>query len=145
MIEDERALVDANILVYAASPSALQHQASRSLLESDVRLCLAPQVLAEFYAVVTDRRRVTIPFTPTEARTFISELIARMEVLSVPPSVVSRWIELALQHGVKGAGVFDLQLAATMLVNGVSRIYTYNGSDFESLTELSVLTPAGAS
>jgi predicted nucleic acid-binding protein len=145
MIEDERALVDANILVYAASPSALQHQPSRSLLESDVRLCVAPQVLAEFYAVVTDRRRVTVPFTPTEAQAFISELISRVEVLPVPASVVSRWIGLAERHGVVGADIFDLQLAATILENGISRIYTYNRADFERLRDLIVLTPGGAS
>jgi hypothetical protein len=42
-----------NILVYAASPSALQYRASRRLLESDLRLCVSPsQVLAEFDLVV---------------------------------------------------------------------------------------------
>ena len=40
-----------------------------------------------------------------------------------------------------GADVFDLQLVATMLANGVSRIYTFNGADFESFSELAVITP----
>jgi len=37
--------------------------------------------------------------------------------------------------------VFDLQLAATMIENGVRRIYTYDRADFEILAELDVLTP----
>jgi predicted nucleic acid-binding protein len=137
----ESSLVDANILVYAASPTAVQHQASRALLESELNLCVAPQVFAEFYAVVTNARRVTVPFTPTEARAFITELARHLEVLPVPAAVVSRWTELAERHKVTGANVFDLQLAATMIENGVRRIYTYNPADFEILGELDVLTP----
>jgi predicted nucleic acid-binding protein len=114
---------------------------SRNLLDSDLPLCVAPQVLAEFYAVATDRRRVTVPFTPTEAGAFITELVSRVEVLSVPASVVNRWIKLAEQHAVSGSDVFDVQLAATMLENGISRIYTYNRIDFERFAELHVLAP----
>jgi predicted nucleic acid-binding protein len=124
-----------------ASPSAIQHQPSRNLLKSELRLCVAPQVLAEFYAVVTNRRRVTVPFTPTEATTFIREVLSRVEMLPVPPSVVARWIELAERHGVTGSDVFDLQLAATMIENGIHRIFTYNRADFESLEGIEALTP----
>jgi len=42
---------------------------------------------------------------------------------------------------VTGGDVFDLQLAATMLANGVQRIYTFNVADFEGFTELVILTP----
>jgi predicted nucleic acid-binding protein len=42
---------------------------------------------------------------------------------------------------VAGAGIFDLQLVATMLANGVRRIYTFNRSDFEVFEELMVLAP----
>jgi len=48
---DERALVDADILVYAATPAVPQYEASRALLESDAKLCVSPQVFAEFYSV----------------------------------------------------------------------------------------------
>jgi len=34
------------------------------------------------------------------------------------------------RHAVEGAGVFDLQLIATMVANGVQRIYTFNPGDF---------------
>ena len=42
---------------------------------------------------------------------------------------------------VSGGAVFDLQLAAAMLANGVQRIYTYNTSDFEGFKELAVVEP----
>ncbi len=40
-----------------------------------------------------------------------------------------------------GGEVFDLQLAATMLANGVTHIYTYNIGDFEIFKELTVSEP----
>jgi predicted nucleic acid-binding protein len=57
------------------------------------------------------------------------------------PAVVIRWAELAEKHGVTGADVFNLQLVATMLENGVRRIYTFHRDDFERFGELEVVTP----
>lgn len=82
-----------------------------------------------------------MPFTPSEARAFVDEIISRMEILPLPPSAVRRWTELAERHSITGTKVFDLQLAATMIENGVKRIYTYNRADFEIVPDLQVLTP----
>jgi predicted nucleic acid-binding protein len=54
---------------------------------------------------------------------------------------VEGWLDLLRRHPVTGGEVFDLQIAATMLANGVPRIYTYNTSDFEAFKELAVSTP----
>jgi predicted nucleic acid-binding protein len=40
-----------------------------------------------------------------------------------------------------GPAVFDLKIAATMLGNGVRRIYTFNRADFARIAELEVLIP----
>jgi len=45
----------------------------------------------------------------------------------------SGWIHLLGRHAVDGAGVFDLQIVATMLANGVQRIYTSTLAIFKSL------------
>jgi len=47
----------------------------------------------------------------------------------------SGWIHLLGRHAVDGAGVFDLQIVATMLANGVQRIYTFNPGDFQVFAE----------
>jgi len=41
----------------------------------------------------------------------------------------------------EGAGVFDLQTVATILANGVQRIYTFNPRDFQVFAELAAVTP----
>jgi predicted nucleic acid-binding protein len=52
----------------------------------------------------------------------------------------SGWTHLLGRHAVEGAGVFDLQIIATMLAN-VQRIYTFNPGDFQVFAELTVVTP----
>ncbi|MBI3782852.1 MAG: PIN domain-containing protein [Deltaproteobacteria bacterium] len=141
------ALVDTNILVYSLSKECAEYTPSRALREQaqsdDAGLCIAPQTIAEFYAVVTNARRVREPFSPPDALAEIDKLVALpgMTLLGVPPDVVSRLMQLLRDHPVVGRKVFDVQLAATMLGNGVRRIYTYNTQDFAPFADLTVLTP----
>jgi predicted nucleic acid-binding protein len=76
----ERAVVDTNVLVYAVFPAMPDHAASRALLDTanaaGTNLYVAPQNLIEFFAVVTDPRRVTQPRTPDEALQAIDDLLA---------------------------------------------------------------------
>ena len=51
------------------------------------------------------------------------------------------WLDLLRRRPVTGGDVFDLQLAATMLANGVPRIYTFNTTDFEAFAEVVTATP----
>jgi len=146
-MSSEPALVDTNALVYALYKDSEHHGACRALLDAaqarDAALCVSPQNLAEFYATVTNPRRVAVPRSPEDALSAAEQILFMpgMTLLSVPTDVVARWMELARRRPVAGSRVFDLQLIATMLANGVSRIYTYNRSDFEPFEEIEVLTP----
>ena len=108
-------------------------------------LCIAPQNLAEFYAIVTNARRVPTPRTPAEALAVIEQFLERpgLELLPVPTDIVARWIALVRQHPVVGGDLFDIQLIATMLGNGITRIYTFNRDDFVAFSdsELEVIVP----
>jgi len=141
----ELALVDTNVLVYAFDPEFQYGTASRRLVEGaqqeDAGLCVAPQVLAEFFSVVT--RPGPSSRTPVEAIDAITQLLGLpgVTLLPVPVSVVAIWTGLVRRHPVSGGDVFDVQLVATMLGNNVRRIYTYNRADFERFEEIQVLTP----
>jgi predicted nucleic acid-binding protein len=71
----------------------------------------------------------------------ISGLLARLDILPVPIDTVQGWLDLLRRRPVIGGDIFDLQLVATMLANGVRRIYTFNADDFKPFTELTVITP----
>jgi len=146
-MSNDVAMVDSNVLVYALYQESEHHLRCRDLLDraqqGQVSLCVAPQNLAEFYAVVTDSRRVTVARQPAEAVDAIEHLLAMpgMTLLSVPSDAVSRWLDLVRQHPVIRGAVFDLQLIAAMLCNDIRKIYTLNLADFTSFDEIEAVAP----
>ena len=146
-MSDDIALVDSNVLVYALFRECEQHERCRALLDraqaGKAALCVAPQNLAEFYAVVTDSRRVAVPRQPADAVDAIERILAMpgMALLPMPYEAVCQWLTLVRRHPVTRGKVFDLQLVATMLGNGVRKIYTLNRPDFEPFDEIEVLVP----
>src|SRR5262245_6856832 len=65
-------MLDTNVLVDALYEDLPEYPAASYLLtladNTDAAFCVAPQVLAEFYAIITDPRRVSAPYTAAEAR-----------------------------------------------------------------------------
>lgn len=61
----EPGLADTNVLIYALDADAPHHTAARALLEAardgSTTLYVTPQILSEFYAVVTNARRGAKP------------------------------------------------------------------------------------
>ena len=139
-------IVDANILVYAMDADAPQHAAARALLDTArvdpaTTLYVTSQVLCEFYSVITNPRRVKKARSTADALQALAGLLAFLHVLPIPARTVEGWMELLRRRQVIGGDVFDLQLIATMLANGVLRIYTFNTEDFAVFSELMVITP----
>lgn len=99
--------------------------------------------MTEFFSVVTDARRVSPARTPEDALKAIDDLLALpgLSLIPVPLDVISRIADLVREHPITDGAIFDLQIAATMLGNGVRCVYTYNRSDFEKVQGLDILTP----
>jgi predicted nucleic acid-binding protein len=91
----EPGVVDTNVLVYALDADAPQHAAARGLLEAGRdpanTLYVTPQILGEFYAIVTNARRVSKPRSSAEAIAAITDMLAYVQVLPVPVTK-TRWI-----------------------------------------------------
>jgi hypothetical protein len=66
-----------------------------------------------------------------------------MVLLLPPPDITARLMDLALQYPqhLIGRTIFERQLVATMLANGVKRIYTFTTKDFTPFSELEVIEP----
>jgi predicted nucleic acid-binding protein len=90
---------------------------------------------------VTNARRVPKPRSADDALRATAGLLAFVRVLPIPARAVEAWLDLLRRHPVTGGGVFDLQIVAIMLANGINRIYTFNGDDFRVFSELAVATP----
>jgi toxin-antitoxin system PIN domain toxin len=143
------ALIDTNVLVYAVFPAVPNHAASRALVDiartSGANLYVAPQNLVEFFAVVTDPRRVTQPKSSDEALQAIDDILALpgLSLLPVPSDMITRWAALLRQSPATKKRAFDAQLVATMVSNGVMNIYSFNTADFQqfSFAGIQILKP----
>ncbi len=147
MTSAEPVLLDTNVLVYAADQTSPHHEASRELRDrgraGEVSLCITPQVLFEFYAVVTDPRRVARSLTPEEAAQELAQYFADGSIPKIHPGPdIARFaLDLLRRYQLSKQHVFDLALVATMLANNVGRICTYDVAHFEPFTEIETVTP----
>jgi len=147
MTTSERCLLDTNILVYAADEASPFHQATLDLRERGLRkeipLCICPQVLNEFFAIVTDPKRVSSPRTKGEALTEMRKYFDSKNIFKIypAPDIIERMMDLLERYDITKQEIFDLQLVATMISNNVKRVYTYNEEDFSKFKEIEVLTP----
>ncbi len=140
-------LLDANILIHAANGSSPVHETAKRLrdqaVEGALQACLTPQILWEFFSVVTNPRRIDRPLTRGSALKEVEAYVAAEHVaLLVPqPSATRRALVLLAHSRVTGPRIFDLYLVATMLDHGVRRIYTEHVEDFRGFDEIEVVNP----
>jgi predicted nucleic acid-binding protein len=93
---------------------------------------------------MTSSRRVTTPRSPEEARAEVQKYMHADRLQKIYPNqaTLEHTIELLQQHPqITRQEVFDLFLVATMMANGVTRIYTYNHQHFTRFAGIEVLTP----
>lgn len=102
---------------------------------------VAPQILTEFYRTVTNPRVMDPPATPEEA---LQEVVRLRSVFDTayPGQKTSRLFEgLVREHKPSNARVFDSYLAATALAFGLTRLYTFNATDFAGVEGLEAVEP----
>ena len=107
----------------------------REVLQPQVQLALAPQVLAEFIHVVTDPRRFQKPLAVAEAIAKARFWWNATEVQHVFPSSDSTalFLDWMQRHQLGRKRILDTQLAAILWTSGVRQILTANPVDFQLL------------
>ena len=110
-------------------------------MESDETIYFSPQVISEFWNVVT--RPVAsngLGFSVHLAIKEVEKIERSMALLPDAPEIYLEWKRLVTRHQVLGSKVHDARLVATMIVHGIGRILTFNGRDFARYN-IEVLTP----
>jgi len=142
-------LLDTNILVHASGAQSPRHEKAKELRDraaaGQFEGCIAAQILTEFYAVVTDPRRFQPALTPSQAQREVRTYLSSPLKLIVPKeTTVTRMLNLLGSRPVRSGRIFDVFLAATMLDNGVQRIYTENVDDFKGIAAIDAINPFSA-
>ena len=138
------ALLDTNVLVYAAYRRSPLHAPAAALVDRALRerglYCVAPQNLVEFAAVTTRRRAGEQPMPAEEVLRITKTLYRSRTLVKIYPQrgTVARTMSEGARLGIYGAAWYDLFLAITMNDAGVRELITENVSDFEPLEFLRV-------
>lgn len=133
------ALLDTNVLVYAAYRRSPHHEAATHLVERGLKqrgaFCIAPQNLVEFAAVVTRRKQNDHPLPANEVFRIVDLLYRSRTLTKIYPrrGTVARATREGTRLEISGSAWYDLFLAWTMRDAGVRSIVTENISDFERL------------
>ena len=128
-------LIDSNILLRWVQPNDTDYPLVTSALDTlvgqNAALCYTSQNVAEFWNACTrPRDRNGYGVSPAEADRLARTFESRLNLLPDNILVHQEWRRLIVENDVRGVQVHDARLAATMLVNGVHRILTFNEKDF---------------
>lgn len=145
-------LFDTNVLLYVQDmDSALYgaaQQAHRKVLSKEWRGCIALQNIVEFLSVITNSKQVVKPLSRALALRQIRQYLSSDCFRVITPNQQTSQRLLSLQSHWstrKSNHIFDLQLAATTLSNGLSTILTANVDDFSEIKGLEVIDLAKVS
>ena len=104
---------------------------------------MTSQILYEFFAVVTDQKRVENPMSVNEAADLCLDLWDCREIGKIKPTMLTtnEVFKLAKEQKLKKSRVFDCVIAVTAKENAIDVIYTENINDFEKYDFVKVLNP----
>jgi uncharacterized protein len=138
--------VDTNLLVYAHRSGLPEHRSAIQALEAAFnrpsRWGLPQFCIAEFWSIVTHPRFGPRPSTPKEAEEFVAGILrdGDGDVWMPGHDFVFRLMQLAIELGVRGSRIFDLQIALVSFENGATELWTHDRS-FQKIPGLKVLDP----
>lgn len=142
--------IDTDVLVSWAMHGAPHHRAARDFVRCEIEsrdtaFGFTSQVLFEFLHVVTDARRFERPMPMQQALALTRALWDAPETVRVAPgpAVPHRTMELLDTLRLGRKRILDTALAATLESSGITRIATFNGSDFTAFAFLEVVDPRG--
>jgi len=138
--------VDTNILLAAFRTLADEHKVAKetlnSLLSQTEQVAFTDIVINEFFANVTNSK-LSIPYTTIkiasqQIENWLSAPCAK--IIRGKPGNFDTFIRLCAETGRTGQQIYDAQIAAICIDNGVTEFIT-NDLGFEDFTELRIRNP----
>jgi predicted nucleic acid-binding protein len=141
MPESQPVLLDAGVLIRALLRGDLRHSEARPLVEAArqgvLPACTTVGILSEVYAALT-WINANPPQAPEHAANAVRLLVASpsaIRLLHTDWRAVDLMLDLAGKHHLTARRVHDARHAATALAAGVTKVYTYDISDWRVFSE----------
>ncbi len=132
--------IDTNILIFATSfTSPLNAEARKALTilrDSGAELYISSQVLREYTCNMTAHSLAPRPAIARNIARF-----RQMTVLYDNEIIFDRWLDMIKTYRVSGKAIYDCNIAATMLQNGITEILTHNVKDFKRYSNVLSVIP----
>jgi len=133
-MDADPAFVDTNLLVYASrNKSPFHPNATASLLrarDDGPPLWISRQVVREYLAAVSRPQPSEPALSIAEASADVERFLADFNVAEDGPEVTRTLLQLLAQYPSGGRQVHDVNIVATMLAHGITRLLTFNEADF---------------
>ena len=128
-------LLDTNILLRYVSPAdtdyATVDAAIEALRAGGELLCVVPQNFYEFWASATRPTSANgLGLSVAECRVQVDRIKQAFRLLPDDDGLFDEWDALVGAYSCRGRVSFDARLVAAMRTHGVTRLLTFNGSDF---------------
>lgn len=137
---NSRTLIDTNILVYANDNSEPAKQdICRKLIDEKTlsgQCFLSAQNLGEFYWTVTRKTEILLP--AETAKYAIHFFCKVFQISHYSAETVKEAVNFCVSHRLQ---FWDALIAATMLENSISIIYTENVKDFSKIPGITAINP----
>jgi len=138
--------VDTNILLHAFNVTSPQNSIAKKTLETllsqQEQVAFTDIVIFEFIAQAT---RLNAPGPSPTAKQVLAQLenwmsSPRAEVIRSKPGDFTTFARLCIESGRSGQNIYDVQVAAICIDNGVTEFVTAD-KGFEKFTELRIRNP----
>ena len=139
-------LVDTNLLTRTLQPNhplyVQSKEAMRALrLNGDI-LAVVPQVIYEFWVVCTrPAAQNGLGLTITQCHLELDNVLSLFVLFQDNATLFPEWRRLVMSHQTAGKMAHDTRLVAAMHVHGITRLLTFNSSDFQRYRSITVLSP----
>jgi predicted nucleic acid-binding protein len=147
MNPDFNYFIDTNVLVYYTFDDFEPEKHSKSfdliqkLAESGAKFFISPQIVREYFAVVTNPRYLSNHLSPKAAIQEIRAFLADFELLNTDYASMEFLFLLLEKYNIIKQDVHDANIVVTMLENGIQQIITFNKDHFEKIKEIKVIVP----
>jgi predicted nucleic acid-binding protein len=114
IISNQTCFVDTNVMVYAADTNSPFYIACRQLIKhgikGEVSICVSPQVLFEFLAVITSPKRVVQPLELDKAINEINKYLGYKNIKKISPKndIIKKTLELCKKYNIKGQEIEEV-------------------------------------
>ncbi len=140
--------IDTNILVYAHNIDDPFHPKAQEILAdffqaNTPKVCLSPQILTEFFNVITNPLKINKPLSQAEVVAALEDFWFSPAIKKIfpPHDLFTKLIEFIKTQRLNGAAIFDAHIYLTMQANGVDSIMTANVAHFKRFHVKKIINP----